>query len=165
MKKTAQKKISKQQFDTACTKYYATLVAKGKLEAAQKVAVQKVNDRYTQGLKDHDDVLAENFETIQSYCEANREDMFTDAKSIDTGSGITVGFRMGQKKLDYGDGVKAEDLLIVLKRKGLMQYIAIKETVDARAIIKAEDDKKLGNALQGASCAVVQEEEFFVKPS
>lgn len=165
MKKTAKKTVSQKQYDEACMKYYSMLVSKGKLEAAQKEAMQKAQDKYVQGIKDADEVLTATFETIKAYCEANREDMFAFAKSLDTGSGITVGFRMGQKKLDYGDGVKPDDLLAVLKRKKLVQYIATKESVDARAIIQAEEDKKLGNALQGIGCAVVQIEEFFVKPS
>lgn len=166
MKQKAKDKVTLQDYHNACKEHATALAGKGKVEAEKKAKMMELDQKYAERMRGYDDSITETGAIIQQYCEDNRSEMFTgDKKSVDTGLGITVGFRLGQKKLEYGEGVKPLDLLDVLKRKKLNQYIILTESVDAKAIIKAADDDKLGNALEGVSCAVVQDESFYIKAS
>lgn len=158
-------KITLQEYKAACKKHASALTEADKLKAEKADRLKEVEQEFTKSLEKQGKIYEDTYGVIAAYCEQNREELFPTAKSIDTGYGITVGFRTSPKKLLYADGTDAEALLATLKRKGLDTYITVKESVNAQAIIKADEDKKLNGALQNAAVTVAQEESFFTKIS
>lgn len=159
------KKVTDKEYNSACRKYAAAHSELEKLDAQRKQDILEVEQAYVKAMQKHVDAMGDTKPTIEAYCEQNKAQMFTDAKSVDTGYGVTVGYRTSPPKLIYADNATPEKLLEMLKRKKLSQYITVKESVNAQAIIKADEDKKLNGALSSVAVAVGQEENFFIKPS
>lgn len=159
MKKTATKAVSRTRYEAALKRFSENSgKAKEIITASEKRIGDEMKKR-TEKLGSIPEELAEDEAIIMQYCEDNKAALFTDKKTIEAGYGVTVSIKLNPPGLVYGDGVKAEDLLALLKKKDLMDYVNVKESVDARAVIKnCTEDKKLAKVMEQVGVSVEQKE-------
>ena len=162
-KTTARKRITQKQYDAAVERFSKNKIDTAKIIADSEEVIQAEMKERKEKLGTMPKEMQDDVALIKQYCEDHKAELFADSKTLDTGLGVVIKFRTGTPKLIYGEGVKADDLLKELKKKELLDYITVKESVNARAIIAAGDsDVKLSNALDRIGASVDQEETINV---
>ena len=163
-KTKAKKAISQAQYEAA-VKRYAENTAKSQtiIDKSEEKIKAEMAARHTK-LGNMPAEIAEDEATIMQYAEDNRQKLFGDAKTHNTGLGVVISYRTGNPKMSYNEGVKADDLVQHLLKKQMVDYLKVTHTLDAKMVIgAAETDKKLAKALETVGAAVVQEEIISVK--
>lgn len=161
-KSTSRKKISQGAFDKAVSRYLDNTNKTKKIIGDSETRIQNEMAKRNEKLGNMPKELEEDEATIIQYCEDNREQLFADSKTYDTGVGVTISYRTGQPKLEYGDGVKAEDLIAAFKKKDMLNYIKTKDSLDARAVINDAEQKDVAKVLKTVGASVEQNETISV---
>lgn len=160
----AKKTISKEQFDEAAKRFAENTNKCAAIISKSELKIKAEMDKRHVQLGNMPDELKEDEAILIQYAEDNKLALFAESKTYDTGLGVVISFRVGNPKLTYGDGVKAEDLLAAIQKKNLVEYVATKHSLDARAIIaSAEVDKSLRKIMEAVGASVEQEENINVK--
>lgn len=157
------RKVSKQKFEEAAKRYTDNTLQSELIIKKSEQRIKKEMEKRHEQLGEMPEQIAEDEATIKQYCEQNREELFGDSKTYESPLGVVVKFKVSPPKLEYGDGVTKEDLMGVLKKKNLLQYIKTTESIDARAIITDRNDDKLQKVLANAGAEITQTENIDVK--
>lgn len=160
-KQTKAKPISEQQFDEAFKTYKESEEQKATVTAQLNQAVSKASEKYNQKLKDLATASANAEAVVKQYCEENKILFEGAERSFKTAYG-TVGYRTTPYAVRINDGIKPEDIIKALKKKGLEMYIVTKEDLDKKALVANRNEPKLQKALTGLA-EIEQGEAFFIK--
>lgn len=161
--KNTKRKVTQAQFDKALEEYKKDSLSYNTKLAALNKAVEKAQAPFKKQIKELTDRINANFETVNTYCDANRETLFGDNKSIDTPHGV-LKYRLGAQKVILDDGVEEKELVLELKKarwKGAPDFIVEKLSLDKKAIVKA-DEKQL-ERLKELGVTIGQDESFKIE--
>lgn len=164
MRKATATKITEAQYSAALTDYVKADARKQTITAKCNEEVAKVNNKYKDELDSLAKQLIDRYDIVKSYCEQNREQLFSGVQSIKVNT-IKIGFRKGTCKIVTCEGVTMDDVLVRLKKKKLNDYVRTTEEVDKQKLIADSEEKKIVSALPALGIKFVQEETFFITPS
>ena len=165
-KTTASKPVTKKAYEAALERWgknakeSKSIIAKSE----EKIAAE-MTARHTK-LGNMPTELVDDAATIKQYCEENRDTLFGDKKSIGFAHG-TLSFRAGGQALVM-DGTKEEKeakeaaMISAFKKRGLMLYITVKESLDKKKVINDREDKTVVKVLEAAGASVEQGENFSI---
>lgn len=159
------KKVTDTQFEDAVKDYVAAENELAQLEAKKQKAISTAESKYAEPIKELKEKIEETKATAEKYCVDNRDKVFGDAKSVDTGFGAKVSFRDTPAKLVYNDGVTPASLLTALALKRLNNYVQVKESVDVRKVVADAEERKLKKVLEDTGVRVEKGENFSIKLS
>jgi phage host-nuclease inhibitor protein Gam len=127
---------------------------------AQKEAELKALDKtYAFALDDARAGIAESFDLIKLWAEANPAEFTARGLRLTDGH---LGWRTGQPQLKTLTGWTWDRVLARLVEMGSAVYVRVKNEVDKQTILNNRD--LLGSELAQMGVKVVQEESFFVEP-
>lgn len=158
-----QQRITDEQFDEAVKVYATSKADEGIVTAKLNAAVKKASDPFNDKLKDLANKSSSAAALIEQYCNQNKVRFEGSDRSIKTG-GLTIGFRTTPFAVVIPDGIKAEDIISMLKKKRLDSYIATEEKLDKKALVDNRADPKLIKALETLDVEIAQGEKFYINP-
>lgn len=157
MKEVAKVVYSRQQFERALQAYVSNDNKASALAAERDKVLEPINKKYDPQFAKLQEANEEHFAVIKQYCEDNRGDLFTEAKSMEL-LGAKLGYREGKDKVMVLEGfVEKEILAKMQKSKVMAPYIRTTPAIDKAKLIK---EKPKGLAKFGLK--VDKEESFFV---
>lgn len=135
----------------------SAMAERARLQAELDKAVADVTAKYQPKIQDLAARIKEAVQGLQTWAEANKDELTADGKrTVNLGTG-EVGWRLNPPKVKVTGLPKVLDLL---KAKGLYNLIKVKEDLDRVAILKEPDAVKGVKGLE-----IVQEETFWAKPA
>lgn len=167
MAKTREKKVvhvgvSTEEMEASFTEF-ATCDAKlQKINATMDVEFTRIREKYADQITALSERKDKAFDVIQAFALANKEDLFTKKKSMDTVHG-TFGFRTGTPKLKLLRGFTWGAVTNLLK-EFMPQYIRTSEEPAKDKLLADRELKDVAQYLPKVGISVVQEETFFVEP-
>ena len=167
MAKTREKKvvhvgISSEEMETAFTEF-ATCDAKlQKINATIDIEFTRIRDKYSDTIAQLTDRKEKAFDIIQAFATANKEDLFSKKKSMETVHG-TLGFRTGTPKLKLLKGFTWGAVTNMLK-EFLPAYVRTTEEPAKDKLLADRDNEEVAQYLPKVGISVIQEETFFVEP-
>lgn len=130
------------------------------LIAKQDQEMAKIREKYAAKMADLKEACTEIEARLQSFAEANREQLFTTRKSLDWNNG-TLGFRTGTPALKTRKGYQWAGVLELVKSR-LPDYVRVKEEVMKDRLLA--DRATLTDAvLAEVGIEVTQSETFFIE--
>jgi len=130
------------------------------LTAKQDQEMAKIREKYAAKMADLKEHCA-NLETrLQTFAEANRNELFITRKSLDWNNG-TLGFRTGTPALKTRKGYQWAGVLELVKSR-LPEYVRTKEEVMKDRLL-ADRETLTDATLAEVGVEVVQEEKFFIE--
>lgn len=154
------KNVTAEQYEDAMSTYAVADSKEVKINAIMDEKFTKIREQYSADLVTHAEEKEKAFETIQTYCEENKEVLFAKKRSIDTAHG-TVGFRTGQPALKTEKGFTWGSILTLLKTFA-PNYIRTKEEPNKELLLAERDTDEVKVLLPKVGIKVVQEEAFFI---
>lgn len=149
------------QFEAAMEKYASTETREIEIGRKIEQEVNNVMAKYEEELTTLADKKSEAFEAVQSYCQNNKETLFSKRRSIGTLHGV-AGFRLGTPRLQTRNGVTWDKVLISLKEK-LPAYVRTVEE-PAKSLLLADRNKEnVAPVLFGLGLLIVQDELFYIE--
>lgn len=148
--------------DEAAIEYrrLAAKVASTRLKIEKKIA--DIQAEFAAELNADIDAMADVFADIQSWAILNKEERFSDAKSMQA-AGATIGFRKSPPSIKQMRGVKADHSIERLRGLAGDKYVRTIEEINKEALLA--DQKELGATFfTKAGLVVDQDEKFFVDP-
>ena len=167
MAKTREKKVvhsgvSTEEMETAFTEF-ATCDAKlQKINATIDIELTRIRDKYSDTIAQLIERKDKAFDIIQAFALANKEDLFSKKKSMETIHG-SLGFRTGTPKLKLLKGFTWGAVTNMLK-EFLPAYVRISEEPAKDKLLADRDNDEVAQYLPKVGITVIQEETFFVEP-
>lgn len=154
--------VSAADYETSLALYANSTAAINKINADMEAKFTKIREEKQQELTMLLAQQEESFDTVQKYCEDNKELMFSDKKkSVDSVFGV-IGFRTATPSLKtLAKGITWAMVLDNLKAMKLKKYIRTKEEVDKETLL-AERTGKIANKFSQIGVKVAQDETFFI---
>ena len=158
--KRAKTNVSLSEAQAAAHNYFNLSSQKGKLEGELNEKIQALRELYEPEITELTEGLDEPYDTLKSYAIENRKDW--DNKSIELAS-CTIGFRLPPPSVNRQKGMTWLAIIgLMLKRKSLKDFVKVKQDIDKKEILAAQNDAKLMKELGSVGIVIEQEEEFFV---
>lgn len=167
MSKTREKKVvhsgvSTEEMETAFTEF-ATCDAKlQKINATMDVEITRIREKYADQITALGERKDKAFDIIQAFALANKEDLFSKKKSMETVHG-SLGFRTGTPKLKLLKGFTWGAVTNMLK-EFLPAYVRVSEEPAKDKLLADRDNEEVAQYLPKVGITVIQEETFFVEP-
>jgi phage host-nuclease inhibitor protein Gam len=153
--------ITVAQFEEAMEKYAEAEQREADINKTIEIEVNEVMDKYEDELS----CIARGknfaFEIVQSYCIANKEQLFNRRRSIGTLHGV-AGFRLGTPRLKTLKGSNWNTVLQGLKDK-LPCYIRTLEEPAKDLLLADRQSEKVAPLLVELGVQVVQDELFYIE--
>ena len=158
-KAVAQKKVTREAYETALSGYVHNNNQSCTLAAKRDKELEPINEKYDPQFETLRKSMDEQFETVKQYCEENRTEMFVEAKSTEA-YGAHVGFREGAEKLIVLPDTDEKAVAVKwLKLKAWVKFLRMTPALDKKAIVKAKP-----KGLEKFGLKVGREETFFLEP-
>ncbi|MFN4248939.1 MAG: host-nuclease inhibitor Gam family protein [Flavipsychrobacter sp.] len=155
--------VTVSDYESSISVYANTTAKINQINADMEAKFTAIRDTYTQELAMLAAQQEEAFDTVQQYCETNKDTLFTDKKkSFETVFGV-VGFRTGNWSLKtIAKGVTWDMVLKNLQSMKLKKYIRTKEEVDKETLLALRDDKKVSGKFAQIGIKAHQDEKFYI---
>lgn len=158
------KPVTEKQFDTALKNHSDATTQLKVLQQKKEAEIKKINEAYAAPIKEQEEKINTAADTIEAYCIANRVKVFGDKQSTSTICGL-IGFQKGTGKLVQPDDMKPEEIIAALKKKDLLRFVSVKESIDATAVKKElSQSTKEASKLAALGFKIEVEEAFYIKP-
>lgn len=153
--------ITAAQFETAMANYAAAELREQEINKAVEEEVNDLLDKYKDELACIAQGKAAAFETVQFYCIANKDILFSRRRSIGTPHAI-AGFRLGTPRLKIAKENTWNDVLHELKEK-LPGYIRTTEEPAKDLLLADRHKEQVAPVLVALGIQVVQDELFYIE--
>lgn len=167
MAKTREKKvvhvgISSEDMEAAFTEFATSDAKLQKINATIDLQVTAIREKYADQVAELTKSKEKSFDIIQAFATANKEELFSKKKSMETVHG-TLGFRTGTPKLKPLKGFTWPAITNLLK-EFLPNYVRITEEPAKDKLLADRDDEDVSKCMAKVGISVIQEETFFVEP-
>lgn len=167
MAKTREKKvvhsgISSEEMEAAFTEFATADAKLQKTNATMDVEITRIREKYADTIAQLTERKEKAFDIIQAFALANKEDLFSKKKSMETVHG-TLGFRTGTPKLKLLKGFTWDAVTNMLK-EFLPAYVRTTEEPAKDKLLADRENEEVAQFLPKVGIAVIQEETFFVEP-
>lgn len=151
-------KVTREAYETALKAYVQNNNTYAILAAKCDERVSKITAEYEDRFNDLKKSMAENFDTIQLFCETNRPELFPDRKSLEA-YGAKVGFREGKEKVVLIKGFKLKDVVAKLQKLAAWKaFIRQTPELDKNALLTVRP-----KGMDKYGLTIVQEENFYIE--
>lgn len=121
--------------------------------------LSEIKRRYEEQAQPHNDTIAQQFQAVHAFCEANRDDLLTGKlKSARMATG-EIGWRTTPPKVMIN---KVAQVIEAIKALGHKQFLRTKEEINKDAMLADEESRALAGSIKGIT--IKQTEEFFARP-
>jgi phage host-nuclease inhibitor protein Gam len=156
-KKTAA--VSREAYEAAVKDYVNFNNEYARLAAARDAQVAKIDADYGTKFEDLKASMEEQFEVVKCYAEENRDELFTETKSLEL-FGAKLGFRISPPKVTVMKGFKLKDVVERLAKLKVWQpYVRVKQELNKDALL-AQQPK----GMEKHGLMIEQEEVFYLEP-
>lgn len=167
MAKTREKKvvhsgISSEEMEAAFTEFATSDAKLQKINATIDLQVTAIREKYADQVIELTKSKEKAFDIIQAFATANKEELFSKKKSMETVHG-TLGFRTGTPKLKPLKGFTWPAITNLLK-EFLPNYVRVSEEPAKDKLLADRDDENVSKYMAKVGISVIQEETFFVEP-
>lgn len=167
MSKTREKKvvhvgISSEDMEAAFAEFATSDAKLQKVNATIDLQCTAIREKYADQVAELTKSKEKAFDIIQAFALANKEELFSKKKSMETVHG-TLGFRTGTPKLKLLKGFTWGAVTNMLK-EFLPTYVRISEEPAKDKLLADRDSEEVSLYLPKVGISVIQEETFFVEP-
>lgn len=160
-KKVIHTGITSEQMEMAFSEYATADARLAKINAELDVQITNLREKRADEIAQLTEQKDKNFEIVQAYALANRDELFSKKKSID-GTHGTFGFRTGTPRLKTLRGITWAASLKLIKAF-LPDYVRVKEEPAKDMLIADREIPEVASKLQDCGIEVVQDETFFIE--
>lgn len=153
--------VTREQMDEAFGKYAAADANIEKIMASMDAKITEIRNKNAAKLLSLEQEKAEAFDAIQAFATENRDEYFSEKKSMETPHGV-LGFRTGTPQLKTRRGFTWASVLNLLK-KANPEYIRTKEEVAKSDLLADREHEETRQLFEEIGVFVDQDETFFVE--
>lgn len=167
MAKTREKKVvytgvTSDEMEAAFTEFATADAKLQKLNATMDVEITRIREKYADDIAKLTERKEKSFDVVQAFALANKEDLFTRRKSMDTVHG-SFGFRTGTPKLKLLKGFTWGAVTNLLS-EFLPDYVRTTTEPAKDKLLADRDSEDVSGMMTKVGIMVVQEETFFIEP-
>lgn len=159
--KTLIRSVSAEKMNEALATFALADAREQNINADMNTQIAAIHSRYQAELETLSARKQLAYEIVQTYCEENREKLFTKTKSFDTSHG-KVGFRTGTPKLRLLPRISWDKVLENLKAH-LPAYVRTTEEPAKDKLLTDRYNADVALNLQKLGLRVEQDERFFIE--
>jgi len=159
--KKQMEEITPAQFEEAMERYACAEYRELEINKSIEDEVNEVLEKYGDELQCLAQGKTMAFETVQTYCLNNKDQLFGKRRSIGTLHGI-AGFRLGTPRLKTRKGSNWNNVLLELKEK-LPAYVRTIEEPAKDLLLADRQKEAVAPLLMSIGIEVVQDELFYIE--
>jgi len=161
-KKVVHEGVTRDQMEAAFGEYAAADAKLDKINATIDVQVTAIREKHVDEINRLTDVKEKAFDVMQAFALANRDELFSKKKSLESVHGV-VGFRTGTPKLKLLKGFTWGAVTKLLK-EFFPTYVRITEEPAKDKLLADRDDEDANAMFSKVGITVTQDETFYVEP-
>jgi len=149
------------QADAVLFQYGQTFNTIARLQADLDDGLAKLKAQYEEHAKPHQERLKTLFEQLAAFGATNRDRLTENGKSktVQLPAGM-IGWRQCPPSVRWAKGLKAEDIIVAIKKAGLKRFIRTKEEPNKERML---EEPSIATKIPGVIIGS-KGEEFFVAP-